>query len=444
MTSEGVAYVWAFLPGETQPTLCGRLEHPGAAGARPAGGVGRFVYGKSYLANPAAQPLDPVALALQPRVFEATGAHQGVFGVFADACPDDWGRYVIERRHGVQAYPIGYLLLSQEDRVGHLCFSRTPDEAPELTPPTPRSLLDEAWLVVTGLNAGRRVAAELEHRIRANTALGGARPKLTVADDRCQWLAKFPSRRDDPRLPLARIEAAMLDLARACGIDAAQAEIHAVAPEDGSPGGDILLVRRFDRSLATRSQPGSPPWLRDAYASARTVLLSDEPSAHASYAGSYARLARELQRWSARAPTDRLELYRRMVFNCCISNTDDHDRNHGFVASEDGLGFRLAPAFDMVPQRHGTVRRYQAMNIGDHGAEPTVQNLLSAAPAFQIGQARAREIIDEVQTLVLQEWREALHRRGVEEAAMDLLEPCFAALHETFDELSIPGPRFSW
>jgi serine/threonine-protein kinase HipA len=327
------AYVWVFLPGETSPTLCGRFEHRLAPGGH---GVGRFVYGRRFLEHRFATALDPVALPLKERLFETVGLSQGVFGVFADACPDDWGRYVIDRQFGVQAYPIGYLLHSQEDRVGNLAFSRGPGLVPELLEPTARAMLDQAWAVVAGLDAGRSVDPDLATKIRANTALGGARPKLTVADESAQWLAKFPSKRDDPRWSQARLEAAMLDLARLCGINAAQAQIHAAASLDthdpteavDRSKADILLVQRFDRTLAgtaqidSRAQPGPDTahqpkkraWLRDAYVSARTVMLSAAAGGPLpSFSGSYATLARELGRWSARPAADRLELFRRMV-----------------------------------------------------------------------------------------------------------------------------------
>jgi serine/threonine-protein kinase HipA len=444
MTSE--RDVWVFLPGEVAPTLCGRFEH----WRSPAGqSLGSFVYGRRYLESRFALALDPVALPLREQLFETAGAAQGVFGVFADAGPDDWGRYVIDRQHGVQSSPIGYLRLSQDDRVGNLCFSSSVDEPVHLPDPVSCALLDEAWAVVAGLEEGRPIPSELAHRIRANTAMGGARPKLTVADGRAQWLAKFPSRRDDPRWSQARVEAAMLDLARVCKIDAARARLHVVdergLPEPRISCGDVLLVERFDRTLAPSgaagpqgSSPVPTAWLRDAYVSARTVMLSDVHGPHASYGGSYARLSRQLQRWSGHVAADRLELYRRMVFNCCISNTDDHDRNHGLLASEDGRAFRLAPAFDMVPRLHATARRYQAMNIGDHGAESTAENLLSAAAAFQIEHVRAQEIIDEVQTLVIENWRNCMSNRGLDELAIELLSPCFAPIPQSFDEIDTP------
>lgn len=418
-------YVWVLLPGDVQPTLCGRLRiSDGAAGST----IAQFVYGRSYLELRHAVALDPIRLPLAPTAFKVTsqtaGADPDVFGVIADACPDDWGRYVIARRHGPQRFPIGFLLRSQEDRVGNLCFSRELGEVPNLGEPAPAELLNDAWAVVVGLDTGRPLPPDLESRVRANTGMGGARPKLTVTDGAHQWLAKFPSHRDDRRFSQARLEAATLDLAERAGITAAKAQLHEVPATADNPGGVITLVRRFDRTKPASGEG----WLRDAYVSARTVLSSEQASGARSYMGSYPQLAEQLQRWSSNPTADRRELYRRMVFNCCVSNTDDHDRNHGLLADELGTGMRLSPAFDIVPRLHNTVRRFQALAIGDDGALATVENLLSSAPRFSIPETDARSIIDQVQHAVATHWKECLRDRGMTAAELELFAPCFSEL----------------
>lgn len=418
--SPSAVFVWIFLPGDTRPTLCGRFQHGGGAVGLPAG---NFVYGKTYLGNAAARPLDPFVLPLASQSFELA-SHQGVFGAIADACPDDWGRYVIDRQHGVQPFPLGYLLHSQEDRVGNLCFSAAADQRPDLAPPLGVEWLADAWRVVADLEAGRPIAPELADKIRPNTALGGARPKLTVADGEAQWLAKFSALNDNPRRPVPRLEAAMLVLADRCAIHAAQGRL---VPVESVGGHDVaLLVRRFDRTL--RMEQGQAAWMRDGYASARTVFQSAPHFPPGGYTGSYWLLARELQRWSEHPQADRYELFRRMVFNCCVSNTDDHERNHGFLASESSDLYRLSPAFDMVPRLHGTRRRHQALGIGQYGHEATVANLLSACDAFDLSEAEATRLIDQVESTVQDHWRRVLLEHGLERAAVDELAPCFERL----------------
>lgn len=243
----------------------------------------------------------------------------------------------------------------------------------------------------------------------------------------------------------------MIELARRSNINTVRAQLYTVPASETGPGGDVLLVKRFDRSLmpthardSSVGQAQARSWTRDAYVSARTVLISDGGGYQSSFTGSYAKLARDLQRWSANATQDRLELYRRMVFNCCVSNTDDHDRNHGFLAREDGRGFDLAPAFDMVPRLHGTRRRYQGMIIGDHGAETTIENLLSAAGAFDLDQRQAQEIIEEIQTQVLDHWSVCLQEQGLDERSQAVLAPCFEPLAASFEDLVRHRPVERW
>lgn len=424
MTSEQQVFVWAFQPGDTAPVLCGRLN----VNTTPAGQtVANFVYGRKYLEDKLTAALDPIRLPKRPAVFETTGQVGGepdIFGVIADSLPDSWGRYVINRRYGEQLFPTGYLLRASEDAVGNLCFTKDQDTPPVVTAPTRRELLDEAWAVISGLESGKPLSAELLDRVRPNTAMGGARPKLTVADDHAQWLAKFPSGKDDKRFSQAKAEAAMLDLAVRCGIDAAQAELQPVKGMDGTPAGEVLLVRRFDRSRA----PNGPGWLRDAFVSARTIAQSEAGARTSQYMASYTQVAEQLQRWSTRPVEDRHELFRRLVFNCCISNTDDHDRNHGLLADVTGHLFRLSPAFDMVPRVHGTRIRRQAMAFGDSGSEATVENLVSAASAFSLSDSDARAVIDDVQLSVQAHWLECLLARGMSQVEAEILAPCFLPL----------------
>lgn len=405
------AYVWVYLPGDTHPTLCGRFRNDKTA----AGGVGKFVYARSYLDRSCARSIDPVLLPLRDGEY-ATTAQLGFFGVFVDASPDDWGRGVIDLMFGVPESPLGYLLRSQGDKVGNLDFSEAPDVPPVQRDLPGRDVLKAAVAVLAGIERGRKEDPSLENWVRPNTAMGGARPKLTIADDTFQWLAKFPSRHDDPEVPVARLEHALHALARICGIDAVDSELFTV------DGAELLLVKRFDRT-AVKEEAAPTTWRRDAFVSARTVLRSSGVNENA-YTGSYPGLARDLTRWSAKPLADKRELFGRMVFNCVVSNTDDHDRNHGFVADERGEGFRLSGAYDMVPRVPTTQRRLQAMRVGDD-AQPTRDNILSECASFDLSKAQAAEIHDRIETTVRQNWRQCLAQSGLSETAMAKLSRCF-------------------
>lgn len=411
MTSE--VWVWCWLPGDASPTLAGRFRHARAPGAGRSGYRGEFVYGRSYLANPDALALDPLQLRLVDRAYE-TATLEGFFGPLRDAMPDDWGRYVIDRLHGPQEELTGYLLHAGGDHIGNLGFSASRESAPVAQPLPGLDILEPARGILQGLEAGRPVDPALAQIVRPNTGLGGARPKITIEHAGRQWIAKFPAR-EDQGAPIARIERAMLVLAKACGIDAATAEVHQ---------GDILLVERFDRAAL----PDGAGWRRDGFVSAQTIFNANAAVQAYSFSGSYPRLALEMARFCEDPAQQRAQLYRRMVFNCCISNTDDHERNHGFLAADEPGRYRLSPAYDMVPRRHATRRREHALVLGQDGFVATRDNLLSDCAMFDLSRQAAASILDEVEAIVVDQWAAVCAAEGLSEEALREWAGCFAAL----------------
>lgn len=404
MTSE--IFVWAYLPGDVAPTLCGRFEH----GTSAAGPTGVFAYDTSYLQNPSAIAVDPIALPLRAQQFSTTLSN-GVFGALLDAMPDSWGRHVIDTGDWREDFPARYMLYTAGDAVGNLAFSPSRDE-----PPVPKRSIG-----AEDVGLARAVLYDLEKHpklvfrdmvewVWANTAMGGARPKLTVEKDGRLWLAKFPSRHDHELLPMAKLEAAMLDLARRCGIDSARAQV---------VDGDVLLVERFDRGPVDRNGMAR----RDAFLSARTLF--ECTGTRFSVTGSYPGLAAALSRYSCQSAQDQVELFRRMVFNALISNTDDHDRNHGLIADDLPGTFRLSPAYDMVPRKGSTRSRHQAMIVGKEFYLATKSNLLSDCEAFGLRQRNAEEIYEQVAEQIAANWRESLAAQGVADKAIAIVEGCF-------------------
>lgn len=179
--------------------------------------------------------------------------------------------------------------------------------------------------------------------------MGGARPKAVVEDDGRLWIAKF-NRRDDP-FNHARVEHAMLVLARECGLSVAESRITQIARRD------VLLVKRFDR------EPHQDGYRRARMLSALTLLRTGD-SHQDRERWSYVLLAEELRRLSHRPQADVQELFKRMTFNALVSNTDDHPRNHAVIAHDQN--FRLSPAYDLVPFPLASVeRRDLALTAGD-------------------------------------------------------------------------------
>lgn len=414
MTSEAQArecYVYITLPGQTEAVTAGRFVWSVSARGTP---LGRFVYARSYLERPDAVPIDPVELKLAKRTYE-TVALNGMFGALRDAGPDYWGRRIIERHAGKAALSeLDYLLYAPDDRAGALGFGLGQ------VPPAPRrafnQTLDLARLqaiadaIVDDEAIPTDVAAEqIEDLMLIGTSMGGARPKATVESDNALWVAKF-NRRDD-RWNNARVEHAMLTLARHCGISAANSRIIQVA------GRDMLLVKRFDREQTPQG------YLRARMVSALT-LLRTEDSHRARDKWSYVLLAEELRRVVAQPRRDAEELFRRMCFNALISNTDDHPRNHALIAKQ--RDWALAPAYDLTPTSPVSLeRRDLAMICGDSGRYANADNLLSQCERFLLERDQAKNILADMEARVRNTWYHIARAEGVSERDCEQIAGAF-------------------
>jgi serine/threonine-protein kinase HipA len=405
-------YVYLQLPGSLDVVTCGRYVQQD--------GVGQFVYGRSYLANPRAVALDPFELPLREGVFTTAGLG-GIFGPLRDASPDAWGRRVIERQLGRgDLTEVGFLLNSPEDRAGALSFGEN------VAPPAPvhqfnkvlqlRELMEEARRVEQGLPPSPQVS----DLVQPGSSMGGARPKNVVEDEDGLWIAKFPSRSD--RWNNAVVEHGMLELARECGLRAAEGRLIQVA------GQDVLLVRRFDRERTAQG------YLRHRMVSALTVLRADEnPRERGSW--SYLVLADELKRWVQEPDADMRELFSRMVFNALISNIDDHPRNHALIAA--GEDWSLSPAYDLTPAPQASTERDLAMEVGSaQHRRANRRNLLSGCVRFRLSKDEATRIIDAMKTHVSARWRDVVRNAGGTDADLKAIERAFD--YEGFEYTSSP------
>ncbi|MFA7666283.1 MAG: HipA domain-containing protein [Burkholderiaceae bacterium] len=423
MTSEapGECFVYITLPGETEPVTAGRFALSIDRRGVPEG---RFVYGRSYLERANAVALDPVELKLAPRTY-ATASMGGLFGALRDASPDYWGRRVIQRLLG-QAQPseMDYLLYSPEDRAGALGFGL------DQTPPAPRRrfnrTLDLATVqaiadaIVTdddqpAAGDGGAAVADADHDrveklMMIGTSMGGARPKAVFEDGDSLWIAKF--NRPDDTWNNARVEHAMLALARACGLVTAESRVVDVA------GRDVLLVKRFDRE---RTDAG---YRRARMVSALTLLRADDTD-QSRDKWSYVLLAEELRRVCAQPRQSTAELFRRMCFNALISNVDDHPRNHAVLAR--ATDWSLSPAYDLTPAVPISLeRRDLAMECGDAGRYANAENLLSQSARFLLDVDEARALIDAMEVQVRGSWYAVARAASVSERDCGKIAPAFA------------------
>lgn len=416
MTSErptgGECFVYITLPGATTPVTAGRFA---LATDRRGESVGRFVYGRSYLARLDAVEIDPVELRLAPQTYE-TAALKGVFGALRDAGPDYWGRRVIEKHAGkAELSEMDYLLHSADDRAGALGFGLAQQ------PPAPRRrynptvALEKLQRIADAIVAEEELPADeanaqIEELMLVGTSMGGARPKAVVEDADALWVAKF--NRQDDRWNSARVEHTMLVLARACGLDVA----HSKVVQAG--GRDILMVRRFDREKVDGG------YTRARMVSALT-LLRTEDSHRGRDQWSYPMLAEELRRCSADPKADGQELFRRMTFNALISNSDDHPRNHALLARN--REWRLSPAYDLTPTSPPSLeRRDLALTIGDQGRLANADNLVSQCGRFLLPPEHAKALVTAMEAEVRARWYETARAQGVSERDCGLIAGAFA------------------
>ena len=318
-------------------------------------------------------------------------------GAVDDARPDRWGERVIRRFEPSPRLSIlEFLLFAGDDRYGALGVSLRADAyVPWRSGPMPNlDSLQEMAETVRKVLANEPVP-ELQRRlVRPGASLGGARPKSLITINSEAWLVKF-SEGEEIDTPL--IEHATMELARSCGIETATTRALPVDP------GHAVAVRRFDRAGPTRLHA----------VSANVALRA------AGEAPGYPQFAQLLRRM---VPTEEIrsqqaQLFRRMVFNILIDNTDDHEKNHALLRQANGH-YLLSPAFDVVPSAHGL--GYQAMVIGDQGTESTLVNALSQVRQFGLKVDIAHTIITEV-AMKVDDWKEVYVAKGVRGTNIDLL-----------------------
>lgn len=409
-SSVSECFVYITLPGAVLPVTAGRFV---LTKSRKGDPLGRFVYGRSYLDNPEAVPIDPVELKLSDNTYETVQLN-GVFGALRDAGPDYWGRRVIEKHAGkTQLGELDYLLESPDDRAGALGFGLNK------VPPAPKRKFNQtldleklqtlADALVRDEIPNDPEAAQVQDLMLLGTSMGGARPKAVVQDNDGLWIAKF--NRPDDRWNNTRVEHAMLRLARQCGINSAESRIEPVA------GKDVLLIKRFDREKTVKG------YTRARMVSGLTILRADEaPEMRTRW--SYVLLVEELRRIVAEPKKDARELFHRICFNALISNIDDHPRNHALLAKDKD--WRLSPAYDLTPSAPISLeRRDLALDCGDMGRFANARNILSQHARFLLETDEAEKIVTDMKDQVAATWYDTVRASGVSEGDAETIRGAF-------------------
>jgi serine/threonine-protein kinase HipA len=415
MTSQGKTNIWVYVhwQGMSEPKCLGVLTAQQAKGKKAFG----FSYDPTWISSQEQWLLDPdIALysgAQYPKDKEN-------FGMFLDSMPDNWGRTLMKRRALLTAqdqgvppkvlYDIDYLLgVNDYTRMGALRFKLDPDgpflDNESLFPVPPwteiRDLQYGANLIESNVDTDE-VDKWLSMLMAPGSSLGGARPKANIKDENgALWIAKFPSQNDT--FDKAAWEYLTYRLAVKAGVEMSPSKLEHVSGRYRT-----FFTKRFDRDREDRIH----------FASAMTMTGKSEENIRDD-TPSYLDILEFIQFSGCDVEGDSKELWRRIVFNIIVSNTDDHLRNHGFVLTSKG--WRLSPAFDLNPS---VEKDRLSLNIDMDNNALDLGIARSVGEFFRISQKEMESIIEEVKSAV-SNWEKVANEIGIPRNEQRLMSAAF-------------------
>ena len=343
-----------------------------------------------------------------------------IFGVFADSCPDRWGRRLMNRREELRArerqekpkklLESDYLLgVYDESRMGALRFKTNLDgdflsnDEEFATPPwTSLRELEQASIAFEA-DSNPLDTKWLKQLLAPGSSLGGARPKASVlAPDGSLWIAKFPSKHDD--FNSGAWEMVVHDLAMLCKLNVPEAKA-----ENFSKLGTTFLVKRFDRIDDQRIH----------FSSAMTMLGKTD-GASAADGSSYLEIASFLKANGGTPKKDLIELWKRIVFSMAVSNTDDHFRNHGFLLTNNG--WELSPLYDVNPDIYG---EYLSLNVNKNESSIDFDLALRSARYYGVNESEASAFISTIKNTVKNNWESLAKKYRISRNEIIRMAPAF-------------------
>lgn len=395
------------------PTLIGTLSAHFAKGKKAFS----FEYDKDWLKTDAQRLLDPDIKFYSGPQFPANKEN---FGIFLDSMPDTWGKTLMKRKAAQDArannekpknlYELDYLLgVFDESRMGALRFKTDLDgpfldnDAQAPTPPwSSLGDLQEAAKQLESDDQSEAIRKWIAVLIAPGSSLGGARPKANIFDaQKNLWIAKFPSKADT--IDKALWEFLAYRLAIAAGIDMAASKVEKISGQYHT-----FLTKRFDRKVEKRIH----------FASAMTMTGNTEDSIK-NASPSYLEIVEFIENYGVDVEANLHQLWRRIVFNIAISNTDDHLRNHGFILTDKG--WVLSPAYDLNPsiEKDGL-----SLNIDMDDNALDFDLVKSVGEYFRLSEEEMNTILDEVLSVV-KDWKIVAKELGIKNAEMELMEVAF-------------------
>lgn len=413
MATKTDIWVYAHWQGMAEPKCLGVLSAQQAKGRKAFS----FSYDDYWIASEEQLLLDPDLVWYGGQQYPNEKEN---FGIFLDSMPDTWGRTLMKRRAAINArqagksvpilYDIDYLLgVHDLSRMGALRFKKDPagtflDNDPvSPTPPwaTIRELQYGASLIESNVDTdeARKWLAVL---IAPGSSLGGARPKANILDDEGQpWIAKFPSQNDT--IDKAAWEYLAYRLAIDARIEMADCRLEKIAGKHHT-----FFTKRFDRHKLDRIH----------FASAMTMTGNSEELIKGELP-SYLDIVEFIQFSGTSVAEDLHQLWRRMIFNILISNTDDHLINHGFILNQHG--WRLSPAFDINPS---VDKGGLALAIDTDNNSLDLELAKSVGIYFRLSETEMKNSLDEVTSSVAG-WQRVAQEIGISRSEQSLMAGAF-------------------
>ncbi|HGN2347220.1 TPA: type II toxin-antitoxin system HipA family toxin [Proteus mirabilis] len=413
--SRTIVEVYADWQPIEAPLLIGQLAYSDSS----RGGVFSFAYDKTFLTSTYRLQIDPILTLHSGELYNDEADKN--FRAFLDSSPDRWGRILMQRRAAIEARKgiratsrlneLDYLLgVHDSYRMGGIRFKRAGsnaflDDNSEFTAP-PKTSLRELEHAAMQIEKDDNIDSDEYYRwlkmlISPGSSLGGARPKACVTDEQGHlWIAKFPNLNDTH--DVGAWEMLCYELAVAAGVDMFPSEIRQF-----SSGHHTFLTKRFDREGEKRLH----------FSSAMTQLQYYD--GEQSQGASYLEIAEFISNCGAQTEADLAQLWRRIVFNIAVSNTDDHLRNHGFLLTKNG--WKLSPAYDLNPivGKHGL-----HLNITDADNALDYQLAFDVKDFFRLSQTQATQIYDEV-LIAVKQWQTVAKQLGISRAEQAMKKSAF-------------------
>lgn len=371
-----------------------------------------FTYDRAWLSDPTAFPISPeVPLSAGPH--EPYTWRYTPFS-FDDAAPDSWGRNLIDAEHRRRAKTTGQrwrptdevdllLAVSDETRQGALRFR---ENGVFLCPETGRAGIKDLQALQRAAqkfqNSGE-IDDDVAHLVGVGSSPGGAQPKAWIRDDDgSMLLAKFPTSSDAG--DRSAWELVVVELQRSAGIEVASSRITRLDHRSS-----IFLTRRFDREGERRIP----------YQSFKTMFGFEEGERR-----DYATLAQMVTHISANPKADGAQLFARAALGVMVNNIDDHMRNHGLLRAK--RGWRLAPSFDVNPERRG--RSDTPLTPEDDPADSDVRLLFKHCEDFLLHQDQAAVILHRVSSAV-EQWPAVSKKIGIDPEEVEPMSRAFDTRH---------------